>query len=43
MLMKKKMQPDDVKIALCEDYCLRGIFSKAIKKIEESQKNVGGK
>ena len=36
--MKKKMHPEDIEIALCEDYCLQGIFSKAIKKIEESQK-----
>ena len=43
MLVKKKMHSDDVKIALCEDNCLRGIFFKAIKKIEESQKNVKSK
>ena len=43
MLVKKKMRADDVKIALCEDYCLQGIFSKAIKKIEESQKNIRSK
>ena len=37
------MHPEDVKIALYEDYCLQGIFSKAIKKIEESEKNVRSK
>ena len=32
------MHSDDVKIALCED-CLATIFTKAINKIEKSQKN----
>ena len=36
-IAKKKMCSNDIKIALCEDYCLTGIFSKAIKLIEISQ------
>ena len=42
-LAKKKMHSEDQKIAICEDYGLRGIFSKAIKIIEKSQKNVKSK
>ena len=38
-IVKRKMHSNDVKIALCEDYCLTGIFSKAVKLIEISQKN----
>ena len=38
-IVKRKMHSNDIKIALCEDYCLTGIFSKAIKLIEISQKN----
>ena len=38
-IVKRKMHSNDIKIALCEDYCLSGIFSKAIKLIEISQKN----
>ena len=33
------MHSNDIKIALCEDYCLTGIFSRAVKLIEISQKN----
>ena len=28
------MHSNDIKIALCEDYCLTGIFSRAVKLIE---------
>ena len=33
------MHSNDIRIAVCEDYCLGGIFSEAIKLIEKSQKN----
>ena len=38
-IAKRKMHSNDIKIALCEDYCLTGIFSRAVKLIEISQKN----
>ena len=41
-IVKRKMHSNDVKIALCEDYLLTGIFSKAIKLIEISKKKWQG-
>ena len=38
-IAKRKMHSNDIKIALCEDYCLTGIFFRAVKLIEISQKN----
>ena len=38
-IAKRKMHSNDIKIALCEDYCLTGIFYRAVKLIEISQKN----
>ena len=38
-IVKRKMHSDYIRIAVCEDYCLGGIFSEAIKLIEKSQKN----
>ena len=37
-IIKKKMHSNDAKIALCDDYCLTGIFAKAVKLIEKIKK-----
>ena len=29
-IVKRKMHSNDIRIAVCEDYCLGGIFSEAI-------------